>query len=336
MTNVIRFRYLGPLALSSALAIVYSRSRKPEPDASQPGRVLVKLFLEYLHDPDQLCHEERISQQTAQHPDRLEHLVFAHPAHAHDDDLARVLYRQGERRVSAAAGDAPSRVATNFIPGYYREKIRTIPGVVAVVPNSWFGGKYKDAKPENFFAQFGTDPDEFFKVFTDFKIPDDQLAAWQRDQAGVVVDSKLAEKFGWKVGDRINLKGTIYPTNLELTIRGIFTAPQPTQSVYFNFKYVEEAVRVGEGAGWNVRDPRGLGGERSQGGVCGRRDVPQFSATHKDGKRKGISAWFRGKFGQREGVHPEYLPGGCIRYACWSLRTPWPCRFASVPAKLRC
>ena len=75
---------------------------------------------------------------------------------------------------------------TNFIPGYYREKIRTIPGVVAVVPNSWFGGIYKDAKPENFFAQFGTDPDEFFKVFTDFKIPDDQLAAWQRDQAGVV------------------------------------------------------------------------------------------------------------------------------------------------------
>ena len=136
---------------------------------------------------------------------------------------------------------------TNFIPGYYREKIRTIPGVVAVVPNSWFGGIYKDAKPENFFAQFGTDPDEFFKVFTDFKIPDDQLAAWQRDQAGVVVDSKLAEKFGWKVGDRINLKGTIYPTNLELTIRGIFTAPQPTQSVYFNFKYVEEAVAWAKG-----------------------------------------------------------------------------------------
>lgn len=136
---------------------------------------------------------------------------------------------------------------TNFVPGYYREKIRTIPGVVAVVPNNWFGGLYKDEKPENFFAQFGTDPEEFFNVFKEFKIPADQLAAWQHDQAGVVVDNKLAEKFGWKIGDRIVLKGTIYPMNLELTIRGIFTAPEPTQSVYYNNKYVEEGVAWAKG-----------------------------------------------------------------------------------------
>src|ERR1017187_3295450 len=49
---------------------------------------------------------------------------------------------------------------TQSMPLYYREKIRTIPGVVAVSPNNWFGGQYKDPKPENFFARFGTDPDE--------------------------------------------------------------------------------------------------------------------------------------------------------------------------------
>ena len=94
---------------------------------------------------------------------------------------------------------------------------------------------------------FGTDPDEAFKVLTDFKIPADQLAAWQHDQAGVVVDSELAKKFGWKIGDRIMLQGTIYPVNLELTIRGMYTAPEPTSSVYFNQKYVEEAVAFAKG-----------------------------------------------------------------------------------------
>jgi putative ABC transport system permease protein len=131
---------------------------------------------------------------------------------------------------------------TNFLPAYYREKIRTVPGVAAVVPTQWFGGLYKDDKPENFFAQFATDPDEVFQVATDFKIPDGQLAAWQHDQAGCVADSELAKKYGWKVGDRIVIKGTIFPVNLELTIRGIFTAPQPTITVYFNRKYLEESV----------------------------------------------------------------------------------------------
>src|ERR1700722_15542136 len=136
---------------------------------------------------------------------------------------------------------------TQAMPIFYREKIRTIPGVVAVAPNNWFGGIYKDQKPENFFAQFGTDPEEMLKIFTDFKLPADQLQAWQRDQAGAIVDDQLAKKYGWKIGDRITIQGTIYPMNLELTIRGIFTAPQPTISVYFNQKYVEEAIPFAKG-----------------------------------------------------------------------------------------
>jgi len=137
---------------------------------------------------------------------------------------------------------------TQSLPSFYREKIRAIPGVVAVAPDNWFGGTYKDAKPENMFAQFGTDPDEIMKVLTDFKMPADQLLAWQRDRAGVIVDDQLAKRYGWKLGDRIVLKGTIYPVDLELTIRGIFTAPEPSISVYFNEKYVEEAVSWAKGS----------------------------------------------------------------------------------------
>jgi len=135
------------------------------------------------------------------------------------------------------------RVSLTFaLPSYYREKIRSIPGVVAVVPVSWFGGIYKDEKPENFFPQFGTDPEEFFKVYRDIRMPADQLAAWQRDRQGVIVDDTIARKYGWKLGDRFVLQGNIYPVNLELTIRGIFSSTPDNKSVYFNAKYVEEAV----------------------------------------------------------------------------------------------
>src|ERR1041384_3094391 len=68
------------------------------------------------------------------------------------------------------------------MPSYYREKIRAIPGVAVVVPGNWFGGVYKDDKSGNFFAQFGTDPDQFFDVYKDFKIDPDQLSAWKHDR----------------------------------------------------------------------------------------------------------------------------------------------------------
>lgn len=127
-----------------------------------------------------------------------------------------------------------------FLPVSYREKIRHMPGVAHVVNQSWFGGIYKDDKPENFFAQFGTDPEELFDVYPEFQMPSDQLEAWKHDRAGCIVDSDLARRHGWKLGDRINLKGTIFPVNPELTIRGIFTSSSPTDSLYFNNTYVDE------------------------------------------------------------------------------------------------
>ncbi len=128
-----------------------------------------------------------------------------------------------------------------FLPEYYRAKIRALAGVRKVVNQTWFGGQYKDDKPENFFGQFGTDPAELLQVYPEFQIPPDQVEAWQRDRTGCIVDSELVRKHGWKIGDRLFLKGTIFPVDLELTVRGIFTSPQPTQSIYFNEAYLDEA-----------------------------------------------------------------------------------------------
>jgi putative ABC transport system permease protein len=151
--------------------------------------------------------------------------------------------------IDKGAPDSALRIMTrhkvslaNFLPIYYRDKIRSIPGVVHVVPMTWFGGKYKDDKPENYFAQFATDPDEYFEVAADKVMPAEQLAAWKRDRAGCVVDAQLAKKHHWKIGDHIILQGTIFPTNLDLTLRGIYTIDPPNSALYFNAKYLEESV----------------------------------------------------------------------------------------------
>ena len=144
------------------------------------------------------------------------------------------------------------RVSLSFLlPAYYREKIRSVPGVVAVAPMTWFGNHYKDDRAGNAFAQLATDPDEYLKVASDKVVPPDQVAAWQRDRAGAVVDVTLADKYGWKIGDRVTLLGTIFPVNPELTIRGIYRRDPPQNALYFNAKYLEESLDWFKGrAGW--------------------------------------------------------------------------------------
>ena len=160
--------------------------------------------------------------------------------------------------IDQVAPEAAKRMITRdrvslafFLPAYYRDKIRSIPGVVAVAPMTWFGGRYKDDRPENFFAQIATDPDEYLKVASDKIVPPDQVVAWQRDRAGALVDVTLAQRYGWKIGDKITLLGTIFPVNPELTIRGIYHRDPPQNSLYFNAKYLEESWDYFKGkAGW--------------------------------------------------------------------------------------
>jgi len=138
-----------------------------------------------------------------------------------------------------------------FLPAYYREKIRAVQGVNAVAPITWFGGRYIDDRPEHFFAQLATDPEEYLKVASDKIMPEEQLKAWQHDRAGCIVDVTLANKYGWKIGDRVTLQGTIFPTNVDLTIRGIYHRDPPQNALYFDTKYLEEAVPWFKGqAGW--------------------------------------------------------------------------------------
>ena len=156
--------------------------------------------------------------------------------------------------------DAVRRIITRdrvslafFLPAYYRDKIRSVPGVVAVAPMTYFGNRYKDDRASNAFAQAATDPDEYPKVASDKIIPPDQLLAWQRDRTGALVDVELAKKYGWKIGDRITLSSPYFPVAPELTIRAMYKIDPPARSLYFSSKYLEESVGWFKGqAGWYI------------------------------------------------------------------------------------
>jgi putative ABC transport system permease protein len=138
-----------------------------------------------------------------------------------------------------------------FLPSYYREKIRSVPGVTAIAPLTWFEGRYIDDRPEHFFARLATDPDEYLKVANDKITPPEQVKAWQQDRSGALVDVTLANKYGWKIGDHIHLQGTIFPADLDLTVRAIYHRDPPQNALYFNTKYLEESVSWFKGqAGW--------------------------------------------------------------------------------------
>ncbi|MBV9300825.1 MAG: ABC transporter permease [Acidobacteriaceae bacterium] len=137
------------------------------------------------------------------------------------------------------------------LPVAYEEKIRKVPGVKEISVWNWFGGTYKDNRdPKNFFARFAVEPKAFLTIRTQMEMPEDQRHAFITERRACVVSRDLAEKLGFKLGDRITLKGDIYPVDLELTLRGIFDDPDAQQSLFFNIDYLRDALPLAR-RNWN-------------------------------------------------------------------------------------
>ena len=131
----------------------------------------------------------------------------------------------------------------NTLPISYRAKIAQVNGVSAVVGEMWFGGVYKD--PKNFFPQFAVDTDQFFDVNADMQLPESQKQAFVADRTGALVGDNLAERFGWKVGDRVNLTGALFEFDPELTVRGIYSAGSDDgSSLFFHWEYFNEGMKL--------------------------------------------------------------------------------------------
>lgn len=135
---------------------------------------------------------------------------------------------------------SPATSLADMLPMAYLDRMKQVPGVTEVASLQWFNGVYKDTSFQ--FANFATDPRTIFQCYTEQKVDPDQKAAFIAQKDATVVTEGLARRFGWKVGDRITLLGTIFPVDLELTIVGLFTDPYSQEMLYFQFDYFNEAL----------------------------------------------------------------------------------------------
>ncbi len=132
---------------------------------------------------------------------------------------------------------------TFALPLNYEYRIKGVDGVTQVARSNWFGGVYRD--PKNFFAQFAVS-DNYLDLYPEFIVPPEQRADYQRDRRGALVGRQLADLYGFKIGDVIPIKGTIYAGTWDFVVRGIMEGRDEstiTRQMVFHWDYLNETVR---------------------------------------------------------------------------------------------
>ena len=130
------------------------------------------------------------------------------------------------------------------LPLNYAQKIRQVDGVANVAWANWFGGIYVNER--NFFAQFAIRAPEYLEMYPEFVLSDDERHAFLMDRTGAIAGRKLAQKYGWKVGDQIPLRGTIYPGTWTFNLRGIYDGAEEgtdTSTFFFHFDFLNESIK---------------------------------------------------------------------------------------------
>jgi putative ABC transport system permease protein len=161
-----------------------------------------------------------------------------------------------------------TRSATSLtvpLPLSYAQRLRAIDGVTGISWSNWFGGIYITER--NFFPQFAVDGPSYLPLYPEFVLDDAERLAWLRDRQGVVVGRKLAGKFGWKVGDTIPLRGTIFPGTWTFNLRAIYDGADASvdeNQMLLHWSYLNETLRArnrGRGSDFvgvyviGIRDP---------------------------------------------------------------------------------
>ena len=147
-----------------------------------------------------------------------------------------------------------------LLPRSYMERIRTMEGVKDVTHANWFGAYYRE--PSNFIANFAVEPEPWLRMYPEYQLPDDQRKTWVANRAGAIVGTVTAQKFGWKVGDRVPLISPIYRkpdgSPWDFTIDGIYDSTlkgADRTQFFFHYDYVNEVFRdtpIANQVGWYV------------------------------------------------------------------------------------
>lgn len=135
------------------------------------------------------------------------------------------------------------------LPLNYAERIKSVQGVTGVSWSNWFGGVYITER--NFFPQFAVEPVSYLALYPEYLLKDDERKAFLLDRQGCLVGRKLANQFGWKIGDRIPIRGTIYPGTWTFTLRGIWDgvdAKTDESQFLFHWQFLAESARKRRGS----------------------------------------------------------------------------------------
>jgi len=130
------------------------------------------------------------------------------------------------------------------LPLSYKEKIRQVPGVKGVSYAIWFNGTYISEK--NFIPNFAVEPKTFLELYPEYLLPEDQKTAFLRERKSAIAGRKVAERFQWKVGDTISLKGTIFPGTWDFVLRGIYYGAEKSADetqLFFHWNYLNERLK---------------------------------------------------------------------------------------------
>ena len=164
--------------------------------------------------------------------------------------LVTLLVALRELTLPAEGAGAELRVAVrnkisiaNLLPARQLPIIERIPGVEAVTPFTWFGGKYKNEESMT-FAQFAMNPKKLRSVFGEAKMVTDAYEAFEAERTGCVIGKMSADKYKLKVGDKITLESTIYPVTLEFKIVGIYAGTPDDRNLLFRQDYLDEASGI--------------------------------------------------------------------------------------------
>ncbi|MEI8039994.1 MAG: FtsX-like permease family protein [Verrucomicrobiota bacterium] len=151
------------------------------------------------------------------------------------------------------------------LPEFYKARIERIPGVASATHQTWFGGLYQD--PKNFFPQMPVVPEEFLDMYPEFLVSPEEKQAWIKTRTGAIVGRKTADRFHWKVGDKVPILSSIYAKTdgsrlWDFEIVGIYDGKEKntdTTQLFFRYDYFDEARLWGKGqVGWyivRVKDP---------------------------------------------------------------------------------
>ena len=183
------------------------------------------------------------------------------------------------------------------LPQSYQARIEKIPGVDSAAHMTWFGGIYQE--PKNFFMQAPVVPDEFLNMYPEVILPPEQKQAWLQSRTAAIVGRNTAERFGWKIGDRIPIQSAIWSKTdgsrlWEFDLVGIFNGAKKgtdTTPLYFRYDYFDEARVYNKGqVGWyiiRVKDP-------SQAAEIARRIDDEFANSPAETKTEAEGAFVQG------------------------------------------